>query len=101
MRREHQKTEKRLRDQAKSLLSTTRSAIVEVHGLHEKISRLKELDRGNHERIAVLPEIWATDVLADPIRNLRDMAETVDGFCNRIRSALGKSDFRAATYTSE
>ncbi|CAL8086563.1 unnamed protein product [Calicophoron daubneyi] len=94
LRREHEKTEVVLHEQANSLLSTARSAVGDVQGLHAKVARLTELDRGNRDRLKALPESWATDQLASPSDQLTELAQKVDVFCQSVRNAL--SDIRVS-----
>lgn len=95
LRQQHEKTENLLRDQATSLLTTTRVAVSDVGGLHDKVRRLTDLDKENRERIKRLPSTWAVERLSTPTADLTEVSRKVDVFCQQIRHAL--SDLRSNT----
>ncbi|CAH8566433.1 unnamed protein product [Schistosoma guineensis] len=81
LRQEHKKTESRLHEQAKSLLSTTDSAVCDVNGLHQKLVRLSDLDKENRERLHTLHSSWLPERLTPIARDLQTLATQVKDFC--------------------
>ncbi|KAF5401539.1 Kinesin motor domain protein [Paragonimus heterotremus] len=88
LRRQHEQTENVLREQANSLLTTARSAIDDVTGLHDKVRRLTDLDQDNRDRLTQLPSTWAMDRLAEPLTQLDDLSGKLDVFYQQLRNAL-------------
>ncbi|KAF6773892.1 hypothetical protein AHF37_07226 [Paragonimus kellicotti] len=78
LRRQHEQTENVLREQANSLLTTARSAIDDVTGLHDKVRRLTDLDQDNRDRLTQLPSTWAMERLAEPLTQLDDLSGRLD-----------------------
>ncbi|KAF7233762.1 hypothetical protein EG68_11054 [Paragonimus skrjabini miyazakii] len=88
LRRQHEQTENVLREQASSLLTTARSAIDDVTGLHDKVRRLTDLDQDNRDRLTQLPSTWAMERLAEPLTQLDDLSGRLDVFYQQLRNAL-------------
>ncbi|TNN20244.1 Kinesin-like protein [Schistosoma japonicum] len=87
LREEHKKTESLLHEQAKSLLSTTDSAISDVNGLHQKLIRLSDLDKENRERLNTLHSSWLPDRLTPMTRDLSTLAAQVKDFCCFVQNS--------------
>ncbi|CAH8516227.1 unnamed protein product [Schistosoma turkestanicum] len=87
LRQEHKKTESLLHEQARSLLSTTDSAISDVNGLHQKLVRLSDLDKENRERLDTLHNSWLPERLTPMARDIHLLATQVKDFCLFVRDS--------------
>ncbi|TPP64383.1 Kinesin family 1 [Fasciola gigantica] len=92
LRREHQKTENTLHEQAEYLLSTSKTAINNMSTLHEKLDTLALIDSQNRERLSHLSSDWAAERLGQPISGIINLQQMCSDFCQSIQTTL--SDIR-------
>ncbi|KAL7061565.1 hypothetical protein AAHC03_0708 [Spirometra sp. Aus1] len=74
LRSQHQSTESKLSEQARTILSATTVYQDDVQRLHEKLERVDLLDRENRAVIESLSSTWLSQQLQEPIGLLQSLA---------------------------
>uniref|UniRef100_A0A0V0J2X7 Kinesin-like protein KIF11-B n=2 Tax=Schistocephalus solidus TaxID=70667 RepID=A0A0V0J2X7_SCHSO len=78
LRSQHQSTESKLSEQARTILSVASVYQDDVQRLHDKLERVDLLDRENREVIESLSSVWLSQQLQEPVSLLQSLRSEMD-----------------------
>lgn len=90
LRAEHQGTEEKLAEQAKDILSAAVTYEADLDGFQQKISRFESLESKNRSAIKMLPDVWLTENLKDPLNSLTSLKSDLSTRVEAFAGELGK-----------